>query len=153
RGVLHRWEARTGKALPVQATGQDQMWKTTVTADGRLALCGAIEQLANPLSRSGVVWDLARGRLACPPLRHQGSVHGLAFSPDGGTVVAGSYDQTTRAWRLADGRALGPPHRHSGKIGAVAFRPDGKAILTGSSDRFARLWEFPSWKPVGSPME
>jgi WD40 repeat protein len=153
QGGLHRWDARTGKRLPSQNTGQEQNWKLAVSPDGRLALCGAIEQKGNRLTHCAVVWDLSNGRPACPPLAHRDSVFGIGVSPDGKLAVTGSLDRTTRLWRLADGQPLGPPVRHGNGITAVAFRPDGKAVLTGGRDRFVRLWEVPGWKAVGLPLE
>ena len=33
-------------------------------------------------------------------MQHQGSIVGLAFSPDGKTVLTGSSDNTARLWRV-----------------------------------------------------
>ncbi len=37
----------------------------------------------------------------------------MAFSPDGKTIVTGSYDKTARLWDAATGRPLGQPMEHS----------------------------------------
>src|SRR5262249_39417087 len=71
---------------------------------------------------------------------HEGRVHTVAFSPDGKTILTGSWDQTARLWDAASGRALGEPLRHHNRVVSVAFSPDSKAVLTGSTDGTARLW-------------
>jgi serine/threonine protein kinase len=87
-------------------------------------------------------WSAATGKALTPPLRHQGSVRAVAFSPDGKAVLTGSSDQTAQLWSAATGRELTSPLRHQAEVLAVAFSPNGKAILTGCLDE-ARLWQMP----------
>jgi WD40 repeat protein len=70
-------------------------------------------------------------------------VRQVAFSPDGKTVLTGSWDRTVRLWEAATGQPLGPPLQHHGLVLAVAFSPDGKTVLTGSMDKTALLWQLP----------
>ena len=42
-------------------------------------------------------------------MMHQASVQAVAFSPDGKTVLTGSWDKTARLWDAATGQ----PHRPS----------------------------------------
>jgi WD40 repeat protein len=80
------------------------------------------------------------------------NVAALAFSPDGHTILTGSYDYTARLWDARTGQPLGPPLQHQDKVSAVGFSPDGKTILTGSWDRTARLWDVKTGKPLGPPL-
>ena len=75
----------------------------------------------------------------------------MAFSPDGKTVLTGSYDKTARLWDAATGQPLGPPLTHQDTVQAVAFSPDGKTVLTGSVDKTARLWDAATGRPLGPP--
>jgi tetratricopeptide (TPR) repeat protein len=74
-------------------------------------------------------------------MTHQNRVRTVAYSPDGKTVLTGSWDKTARLWDAATGQPLGLPMTHQGIVWAVAFSPDGKTILTGSLDSKARLWD------------
>jgi WD40 repeat protein len=73
--------------------------------------------------------------------KHETAVSSAAFSPDGKSILTGSYDNTARLWDL-QGNIVQVFRGHVGPIWSVAFSPDGKSILTGSSDNTARLWDL-----------
>jgi len=74
------------------------------------------------------------------PIGHTDVVSAVAFSPDGQTVLTGSWDGTAKLWDLA-GREL-QAFAANGWCSAVAFSPDGKTILTGSFNGTAQLWDL-----------
>jgi WD40 repeat protein len=78
-------------------------------------------------------------------------VHAMAFSPDGNTLVSGSYDGTVRLWDLATDRQIGAPITgHDGKVYSVAFSPDGKVIASGADDGTVRLWDVATHRQIGN---
>jgi eukaryotic-like serine/threonine-protein kinase len=83
---------------------------------------------------------------------HQRPVECAAFSPDGRSVLTGSWDKTARLWDVVTGRPIGSPMAHDGGVGAVAFSPDGNLVLTGSGDKTSRLWAAATGEPIGPPM-
>jgi len=86
-------------------------------------------------------------------LQHQGFVVAVAFSPDGGTVLTGSSDNTARLWDARTGKPLTAPLQHQSAVNAVAFSPDGGTVLTGTSDNTARLWDARTGKPLTAPLQ
>ena len=74
---------------------------------------------------------------------HESRINGVAFSPDGKTMLTASSDATARLWDVVTRTPIGAPFRHDGVVACVAFRPDGKAILTGGYDRTAQRWKGP----------
>jgi len=69
---------------------------------------------------------------------HKNQVSSVAFSPDGKSVLTGSYDYVARLWDTA-GELVSEFKGHSSIITAAIFSPDGKSVLTGSWDYTMRL--------------
>src|SRR4051812_24667173 len=83
---------------------------------------------------------------------HGAKVWSVAFSPDGKTVITGSYDNTARLWDASTGRQLGQPLMHQNAVRAVAFSRDGTTAITGSDDNTARLWDASTGRQLGQPL-
>ena len=98
------------------------------------------------------LWDARSGKPLGEPLRHEGFVTAVAFSPEGDRVLTGSADNTARLWDPRSDKPLGEPLRHGNWVTAVAFSPEGDRVLTGSQDNTARLWDARSGKPLGEPL-
>jgi WD40 repeat protein/tRNA A-37 threonylcarbamoyl transferase component Bud32 len=77
---------------------------------------------------------------ALASLVHHDKIKAVAFSPDGQTLLTGSWDQTARLWEVASGKPLGPPLPHYDKVEAVAFAAEVGTFWTGTQNGAARLW-------------
>ena len=87
------------------------------------------------------LWDVQTGEEIREFTGHvYSNIFGLAYSPDGKTMVSGTFDKTARLWDIATGQQLREFDMPDG-ASAVAFSPDGKTILTGSWDGAVRLWD------------
>jgi WD40 repeat protein len=84
---------------------------------------------------------------------HTDRVHAVAFSPDGHTLLSGSYDGTARLWDVATHRQIGVPlNGHDGEVYSVAFSPNGKVVATGADDGMVRLWGVATHRQIGVPL-
>ena len=96
------------------------------------------------------------------PIRHEGPVGLVAFSPLGDRFLTGSIDQdtnrgTVRIWDARTCIRLGEPIRDQGAVLALAISPEGERILTGSYDvesqqGNARLWDARTGAPLCESM-
>lgn len=92
---------------------------------------------------------------------HTDTVSDLVFSPEGSSLVSGSWDGTIRLWDVSKGvnspavegvssRAV--INAHEGYVMSVSVSPDGKWIASGGVDKSVRLWRTSNQQPLGAPL-
>jgi len=99
--------------------------------------------------RAIIRWTLADGNKA-EFKAHDSWVRGLAFSPDGETLVTAGYDDTLMWWP-ANAKKPTPIRQvkaHAGWIRAIDVSPDGKLLASGGNDRILKLWNLADGKSV-----
>jgi WD40 repeat protein len=108
---------------------------------------GAVEQVAySPDGRllaiavpSGIYLHDMRTLAEMRFFKTDAELTGVAFSPDGTLLAAGSRDGTVRLLRVTDGTPLHTLAGQSGAVWSVAFSPDGKLLASGVF-KMVRLW-------------
>src|SRR5258708_3132048 len=73
---------------------------------------------------------------------HQGSVHALAFTSDGQTLLSAGKDGTIRAGDLAGGRERACLTGHAGPVLCLALHSNGQILASGGADGVPRLWNL-----------
>jgi WD40 repeat protein len=107
-------------------------YSLTFAPDGRSVACGLESEVA--------VWDYAQKRSR--PRRwpaHESSVYGVAFTPDGGTLLSGGADGLVKLWDIS-GRLKYTFDWRIGDVGAVAFAPDGLTAAAGGFEKIL-IWD------------
>ena len=93
------------------------------------------------------LWRVSDGQLI--RTLNTGAVRGIAFAPDGVTLVSIGYGTTVRVWNVGDGRLVHtlntPPVRKKQGLTmpvTVAFSPDGATLASVSADGIVQLWSL-----------
>ena len=78
----------------------------------------------------------------CTLSGHSYSVESVAISPDGQTLVSGSWDKTIKVWHLVTGELLRTLTGHTDSVNSVAISPDGQTLVSGSWDNTIKVWHL-----------
>lgn len=87
------------------------------------------------------VWSVQTGQLLDQLTGHEGPVAALAFAPNGGVVVSGSWDHTVRIWSIFDRTQTSEPLQLQADVLDVAFRPDSLQLAVSTLDGQITFWK------------
>jgi WD40 repeat protein len=115
-----------------------------------LLVCGPSAAGPQPPPAADALPPGALARLGGVGLRHDGTVEGLAFAPDGKTLASVGQDGALRLWDTTTGRPRARftlPARQ-GRVQRLAFSPDGKVLAFTGLDQEIHLWDAATGKPL-----
>ena len=137
---VSRQAAETFTAADVQKWLTDAKQLGVENAILQKGLVG-LEHLLAEIALLSTPMEVATGPLEAIFLGHTDPVWSVAFSPDGGTLASGSFDNTIRLWDTHSAQHKFTLIGETGHIGSVAFSPDGETLASASWDRTIRLWD------------
>ncbi|MGB5960137.1 MAG: serine/threonine-protein kinase [Coleofasciculaceae cyanobacterium] len=73
---------------------------------------------------------------------HSNYVNSVAISPDGETIVSGSYGHTIKIWNLKTGDLKDTLFGHTDRIHDIAISLDGQTIVSASHDSKIKIWNL-----------
>lgn len=89
-----------------------------------------------------VVWDVAEAAVQFAIQADAGTVHSVAFAPQGGQVASGHGDGTVRLWSASAGEAQMVIEAHAGEVFDVAYHPAGEQLASVGFDGVLRVWNL-----------
>ncbi|MFJ2729052.1 hypothetical protein [Streptomyces collinus] len=162
-GPAWLWDTKTWQPTGPPLDGA--IGAVAFSPDGRLLATGDITLNQFDVQGDVRLYDTATHRRLPPllparrpdgstyPLGHHGSVHALAFSPDGKFLASGAGFGEIQLWDMARRRAVGKPMTdNSGDVTSLSFSPDGRTLVSGATDGTVRLWNVHTRRQEAKPL-
>lgn len=119
----------------------------TFTAPTRLSFsCMAVDPSGEVVAAGSIdsfdihIWSVQTGQLLDQLSGHEGPVSALAFAPDGGLLVSGSWDRTARIWSIFNRTQTSEPLQLQADVLNIAFRPDSLQVAISTLDGQLSFW-------------
>ncbi len=133
-GVIHIWDAQTGKAVGDPINAGAPVASLLFSRDGK-RLLGAVGEHVH-------AWDLATGKAAFS-LEHEAPVTSVLLNADGKrllTITGDGAQATLKVWDGTKGEVIGKPLDHAGSLVAMTFSADNREVLLAGTDKTIRRW-------------
>jgi WD40 repeat protein len=105
----------------------------TATADGQLLAFAVGNGLIKVWSSDGQAQGTLRG--------HKSEVQALAFTPDGGSLLAGGADRSIHCIDPGTGKLIGKVAGHTAAITALAVSSDGSRVVSADAGGTLAVWQ------------
>ncbi|KAI3541551.1 periodic tryptophan protein 2 [Colletotrichum abscissum] len=121
----------------------------TFTAPTRLSWsCMAVDPSGEVVAAGSLdsfdihIWSVQTGQLLDQLTGHEGPVSALAFTPNGNSLVSGSWDRTARIWSIFNRTQTSEPLQLQADILDIAVRPDSLQLAISTLDGQLSFWSI-----------
>jgi WD40 repeat protein len=142
-GAIWYWDLASGQAIESVSSHEDWIYKLAYNSDG--TTLASVSKDGHFREKRGPDW------YGYAPDDHVGEISGVAFFPDGNTVVTSGQDGTLQ---IREKAYLSPTliiDAHPAWVWDLAVSPAGDLLASASADRSIKLWQV-ELKPGGSPL-
>lgn len=88
------------------------------------------------------LWNVQTGQLLDRLSGHEGPISTLAFTPDGGALLSGSWDRTIRLWSIFARTQSSEPLQLTSDLLCIAIRPDSSELAAATLDGQLTFWSL-----------
>ncbi|RBQ98222.1 hypothetical protein VDGD_01473 [Verticillium dahliae] len=119
----------------------------TFTAPTRLSFsCMAVDPSGEVVAAGSLdsfdvhIWSVQTGQLLDQMSGHEGPVSALAFTPNGDSLISGSWDRTARIWSIFNRTQTSEPLQLQADVLDIAVRPDSLQLAVSTLDGQLTFW-------------
>lgn len=119
----------------------------TFTAPTRLSFsCMAVDPSGEVVAAGSLdsfdvhIWSVQTGQLLDRLAGHEGPVSSLAFTPNGNSLISGSWDRTVRIWSIFNRTQTSEPLQLQADVLDIAVRPDSLQLAVSTLDGQITFW-------------
>jgi WD40 repeat protein len=109
---------------------------------------GREQLVAGSEDGTAVIWDVVTGAVRHELKGHRGVVTGVAYSPDGGTLVTAGADGSVRWWDTGTGQETLTVPGNGMPLSGIAYSPDGRLVAAAGADPTVHLWDAATGREV-----
>jgi len=88
------------------------------------------------------LWSVQTGQLLDRLSGHEGPISSIAFTPDGSSLVSGSWDHTVRIWSVFARTQTSEPLQLQADVLQVIVRPDSQQVAISTLDGQLTFWSI-----------
>lgn len=128
----------------------------TFTAPTRLSFsCMAVDPSGEVVAAGSLdsfdiyIWSVQTGQLLDQLSGHEGPVSSLAFSPNGESLVSGSWDRTARIWSIFSRTQTSEPLQLQADVLDIVVRPDSLQLAISTLDGQLTFWNMEAEQTAG----
>lgn len=88
------------------------------------------------------IWNVQTGQLLDQLSGHEGPVSSLSFSPDGNTLISGSWDHTVRLWSVFARSQTSEPLQLQADLLSIAVSPNSRELAASTLDGQLTFWNI-----------
>ncbi|KAF4838082.1 Periodic tryptophan protein 2-like protein [Colletotrichum tropicale] len=121
----------------------------TFTAPTRLSWsCMAVDPSGEVVAAGSLdsfdihIWSVQTGQLLDQLSGHEGPVSALAFTPNGDSLISGSWDRTARVWSIFNRTQTSEPLQLQADVLDIAVRPDSLQLAISTLDGQLSFWSI-----------
>ncbi|HXJ61814.1 MAG TPA: serine/threonine-protein kinase [Verrucomicrobiae bacterium] len=136
-GRLEWYDTATGNRTRTLPTGEGSVTSVALSPNGKSVLIGETAPRLRLVDLESGHADLIPGDM--------GSTLSVAWSADGQTIAAGTFEGFIKLWNARTQREVAMLRGHTSVVSAVEFSRDGRHMVSGSFDNTWRLWSAPGF--------
>jgi WD40 repeat protein len=146
KAEVRLWDAARGVELEPLRDGEEMPIALAFSPDATILAAG--KEIQRGARGRFTLWEWPSRRRIADVECHPAGIHGLAFTPDGSSLITTDRSGELAIWDVAARRPRARFRAHAASVTARACSPDGRLIATASYfDGSARLWDATTGEP------